>query len=508
MTPADPAVARSTGSETLADRFTRVCLSKDQDLLFTDPVRRISGEQAYDQALAFTMALQDMGIGKGDVVGFLCGSSVRHVVAFYGCQLLGAVPCCLHVRDTAARLSRTMEFIEAKALFVDDDCMDQARDLAVGRALVSLKDDALVAGKSGIGKVPKRLSPDDPAVILQSSGTTGAPKCVIHTQGTLAATAASGPIIYAASSPDDSALVIMAPSFAAWVHTVLPFVDIGGRVHFDDIFEPERFLQTVQDEKITLAPLVPTAWRMVLAAEPDAYDLSHVRCAFYSGEPGSADLVQSLLGSICGHVRTAYLASEGGNAAGVVAGQDILISAPDAVGRSVPGGALRVIDPDGGVEDVLPNGETGEIIVLGGSVSPGYLKQPELTAERFANGWWRSGDLGHLDEDGVLFIEGRLDNQINTGGIKVCAEEIEAALLHHPAIHHAAVVGEPDARWGQRIEAHIVLDGTINVPGDILAFLAQKKLLPGHLRPKAIHVHTALPTGPTGKLYRRALKRG
>ncbi len=166
-----------------------------------------------------------------------------------------------------------------------------------------------------------------------------------------------------------------------------------------------------------------------------------------------------------------------------------------------------MIDPDGGVDDLLPAGELGEIAVCGASLAAGYLNNPALTAERFSGGWWRTGDLGVLDDAGRLFVKGRVDNQINTGGIKVRAEEIEAALLSHPAVKLAGVVGEPDEQWGERIEAHLAAE-TALTSEDILDYLKENELLPRHLLPKAVHFRDTLPTGPTGKLYRQGLRSG
>ena len=498
--------------ETFISCFQRACKERGKNEFFTDPTLRLSGDDYYVQTRAFASALRKRGINKGDVVAFLCQSSVRQSVAFFACQFLGAVPCCLHVNETSGRLSKTLEFVSAKLIIADQVHLDVARNLATNLTVISLADEGesnygsfLAVGDPG--ETLPRIIASDLALILLSSGTTGVPKCVLHTQKTLAATASIGRFIYDSPSPRDSVIVVMGPSFAAWIHTVLPFVNIAGRIHFDQQFEPRRFLQTIQDERISVVPLVPTVWRMVLASKPEEFDLSHVKCAFYSGEPGSASLVRDLSENVCSKVFTAYLASEGGNASGVVAGPQILNSSPNATGIPVPGGEVQVINPEGDLTDRLPTGMVGEVVVRGCSVSPGYLKNPNLTADRFRDGWWRSSDLGLIDEMGILFIKGRLDNQINTGAIKVSAEEIEHALLQHPDIQFAGVVGEPDAQWGERIEAHIVVKGKLRDETEILSFIEANQLLPRHLWPKVIHFREYLPLGPTGKLYRKGLQR-
>jgi acyl-CoA synthetase (AMP-forming)/AMP-acid ligase II len=171
----------------------------------------------------------------------------------------------------------------------------------------------------------------------------------------------------------------------------------------------------------------------------------------------------------------------------------------------VIGADLRIVAADGGIGDILPAGVEGEVAVSGPSLALGYWKDPEKTRARFIDGWWRSGDMGSVDEEGDLFITGRTDNLINSGGIKVHAEEIERALLAHPEVVQAAVVGQPDDRWGQRIEAYVVLRGA-GLAADALEAHCRATGLAGFKLPKVFRPVASLPTGPTGKLYRRALR--
>jgi acyl-coenzyme A synthetase/AMP-(fatty) acid ligase len=129
-----------------------------------------------------------------------------------------------------------------------------------------------------------------------------------------------------------------------------------------------------------------------------------------------------------------------------------------------------------------------------------------LTATKFVDGWWRSGDMGHVDEDGFLWMSGRADNVINTGGIKVHAEEIESEISTHEDVAACAVVGCTDAKFGQRIEAYIVASNPGLTADTLKAYLKNVRQLSAHKVPKAFHFLAALPTGPTGKIDRRALR--
>ncbi|MBO22544.1 MAG: hypothetical protein CMM26_09285 [Rhodospirillaceae bacterium] len=488
------------------------CHARADNELFTDPEERLTGREVSDQVERVASGLLDAGYRTGNVVAFLCGPSVRHLITFFACQRIGLVPCAFHVNDSTDRLAQTVMFINAKALFADQGLAEKAEAIAGEVPVVFLGGDGNSLDtylETTPGALPDSPpAPDDPALILMSSGTTGEPKCILHTHATLAAMTPLADEIYRCSSPDDSVIVIMPPAFAAWAITTIPMLSLGARFYLDPNFAPDRFLLALQDERITLAPLVPTIWRMVLEAGPEEYDLSAVRSAFFSGEPGSADLVDALSTHITPNVCTAFLASEGCAASAIVAGPDILVAGnkPEGAGRPVSTAVIRIIDPEGSLEDILPAGEVGEIALQSPSLSIGYLNKPALTAEKFVDGWWRSGDLGLMDAEGVVFVKGRTDNQINTGGVKVRAEEIEVVLLQHPDVANAAVVGEPDETWGERIEAHVVSRDPDLTEKLLLDFLEGGDLLPRRLLPKAVHFHDALPTGATGKLYRRGLR--
>ena len=280
------------------------------------------------------------------------------------------------------------------------------------------------------------------------------------------------------------------------------------KVCFGKTFKPAAFLESCQRERITKAPLVPTMWRMVFEAGPENYDLSALTLVSISGEAPAPSDVRQLYDRICRNICCVYLSGEAFTASGVMANTSDLMERGKigSSGRPVVGGDVKILLPGGGFDDEAPNGETGEIAVSGPSLAIGYWKDGELTREKFRDGWWRSGDLGRLDADNYLWVSGRIDNVINSGGIKVSGEEIEHALLLHPAVAQCAVVGQPDSRLGQRIEAYLVARGVPPDSEEISLFLRQQCHLAGFKVPKAFHWIDAMPTGPTGKLFRRALR--
>ena len=319
----------------------------------------------------------------------------------------------------------------------------------------------IVAAAARFDVAATRPKPDDIAAIVFSSGTTGKPKGIMHTQKTMLEAAKGGQVVMGPITPDSATLLYMQPSFAAWPIIVLPFVAAKAKVCFGNTFTPAAFLQTCQRERITKAPLVPTMWRMVFEAGPENYDLSALTLVSISGEAPAPSDVQQLYDRICKNICCIYLSGEAFTASGVMANTRDLMERDKigSSGRPVVGGDVRILAPGGSFDDEAAHGETGEIAISGPSLAIGYWKDPELTAEKFRDGWWRSGDLGRLDADNYLWVSGRIDNVINTGGIKVSGEEIEHALLSHPAVAQCAVVGQPDAAMGQRIEAYLVARG-------------------------------------------------
>jgi acyl-CoA synthetase (AMP-forming)/AMP-acid ligase II len=507
--------------ETLSDLFIRSAGWRGRDELFVDEIDRISGADALDQALRIAQGFADHDAAPGQLVAYLCRSSARHAVAWFAAPLSGRIACSLHVRETPERLGHALDWLEAKILVHDEDLGAEAMAAvaASGRPIrrISLGargsadadyDDIVVATAAAFDVAAQRPKPADIAAIVLSSGTTGKPKGIMHTQQTLLEAAKGGQVVMGPITPDSATLLYMQPSFAAWPIIVLPFVAAKAKVCFGKAFTPAAFLESCQRERITKAPLVPTMWRMVFEATPENYDLSALTLVSISGEAPAPSDVRQLYDRICKNICCVYLSGEAFTASGVMANTRDLMERGKigSSGRPVVGGDVKILNPGGGFDDEAADGDTGEIAVSGPSLAIGYWKDPELTREKFRDGWWRSGDLGRLDADHYLWVSGRIDNVINSGGIKVSGEEIEHALLSHPAVAQCAVVGQPDSRLGQRIEAYLVARGAPPDAEEIIAFLRREHHLAGFKVPKAFHWIDAMPTGPTGKLFRRALR--
>lgn len=348
--------------------------------------------------------------------------------------------------------------------------------------------------------------PGDGAIIILSSGSTGVPKGILHNHRNFIAWMHASSWLFGAVDRSTRFLVNVATSFAAWPFSAVPILFGGGTVILMEGFTPEGFCQQVEKEKVTMAGPVPTMIRMLTPEITSKYDLSSFEMVLCAGEPPTESDIERVLTWADTDIRCLYLASESAPGASTLWNlRDRELKGKSVcAGRPIPGADLRIIDPDGTIDDVLGPGESGEIALTGSTLSQGYLNNEELTHEKFVDGWWRSGDLGHLDEDGYLFVEGRTDNVINTGGIKVMGEEVETCLAGHPAVQQVAVVGIPDPKWGNRIVAHIVCSEEVNEE-DLLAFCASEGLA-SFKRPKTFVMRDSLPVGVVGKLDRVTLR--
>jgi acyl-CoA synthetase (AMP-forming)/AMP-acid ligase II len=458
-------------------------------------------------------------VGRGDRVAFLGPSTCRFYAAYFAAHKLGCVTCNIHVRESLDFVQSTLQGIGARAVF----CSDGACATAVAAAatlprlvpVIALGDTPPPGADSACGDLVARyppeepiavVAPEDPAIIILSSGSTGRPKGIVHSNANFVRWLRAAPALFGHVSRSTRFLVIVGTSFAAWPFSSVPILYAGGTIVLMDGFTPDTFCATVQREKITMAGPVPTMIRMLEPAITDRYDLNSFRMVLCAGEPPSPSDIERVLSWADTDIRCLYLASE--SAPGAATYWELrdqqLFGKPVCAGRPVPGADLRIVDPDGGVDDRVPAGETGEILLSGPTLASGYLGNEELTARRFVGRWWRSGDLGRLDADGYLHVAGRTDNTINSGGIKVQGEEVEICLVAHPRVSQAAVIGVEDPKWGQRIEAHVVAaSGTSE---EELREHCRERLAP-FKRPKTYVFHAQLPLGTTGKLDRVELRR-
>ena len=511
--------ARFAACHSIADLYVRNCRWKGQQVLFVDDQNgSYTGAQALDHSLRFASALRGASLMQGDVVAYLCLGSVSHIVAWFGTLAGGYVAANLHIRDSSvAQIAERLKWLGAKLIVHDEEFASivQAAVLETGLSIRTLalngensSWEAFIKTATPLDYERERPKSESLAAIILSSGTTGKPKGVMHTQASMLACALSGQVMLAGINRHDTMLIPMNPSFAGWVMFVLPGLAGASRLLLVRRFDAARVVDLTVRERVTILNMVPTMWRMVFAVVTPEHDFSSVRLTCVGGELPTPDDVSRITARFCPRVHAIYMAGESGNGCAItVTAEDMVgFGKIGATGIPMTGADVRVVDPDGSIDDVLATGQRGEIVVTGSSIALGYWREPELTSKKFVDGWWRSGDLGHVDEDGYVWVGGRADNVINSGGIKVHAEEIEAEIMTHHEVSACVVVGCTDAAFGQRIEAYVV-STSAGLTSDVLkSYLKDTRQMSRHKVPKAIHFLDALPTGLTGKVDRKALR--
>uniref|UniRef100_A0AAU1M262 Long-chain fatty acid--CoA ligase n=1 Tax=Streptomyces sp. NBC_00148 TaxID=2903626 RepID=A0AAU1M262_9ACTN len=343
------------------------------------------------------------------------------------------------------------------------------------------------------------------AVVIYTSGTTSEPKGVLLRHHNLVSYVL-GSVEFAGAEAGEAALVSVPPYHIAAVANVLTNLYAGRRTVVLERFTPQEWLETVRDQGITNAMVVPTMLARIVEAGQGT-PLPGLRALAYGGAPMPTAVIERALRNWpdVGFVN-AYGLTETSSTIAVLGPEDhrTALASDDpavrarlgSVGRVLPAVEVQVRRPDG--EPAAP-GETGFICVRGEQVSAEYAGAGRLTDEQ---GWFDTRDQGHMDEDGYLFVGGRVDDTIIRGAENIAPAEIEDVLLRHPSVLDAVVVGVPDDEWGQRIEAAVVIRPGSEAEGEELRDFVRETLR-GSKTPDRIACWEELPRTPTGKLIRR-----
>lgn len=522
-------MTNDSGCDTINAMLARAAESHAERTALIDAGGRCTYREMFRQVCRFARLLHEAGIRPGDRVALLMPTSIMHTVAVLGCMCARAVPSSLHIRESARTLSEIGNRLAPRAIVFDLGLRTQADgmlaavpslEVSIGAITPATPGDAATAGAGLPWLVPRDLAADgmdglpdmgapssgDAAAIVMSSGTTSVPKGVVHTHRTLLASAANG-AHYLLAEPGRCGINVFSTGFIGWYNCTLPYLMVGATLVLMTEWEPVQYLRWVHTERVASCILVPTMWRMVLRSAPEDYDLRSLLRVGFAGEKMDPDTFQAIRQRICAQVMNSYGATETGTWAGctMMLPEDYGPAARlDSIGRPARGVELRIVRQGGGIDEVLGAGEEGEVVLRGPSVASEIWRQPELTRQKFEQGWWRSGDLGTVDADGYVYLKGRTDDMIVTGGINVLPNAVEEVICRHPAVRECVVVGLPDPAWGQLVVAFVVVDRPIG--GDELEAYVRDSDLPNFQRPRRYRIVAELPKGNTGKVNRKALR--
>jgi acyl-CoA synthetase (AMP-forming)/AMP-acid ligase II len=406
----------------------------------------------------------------------------------------------------AAILART-----APSVVVVDDAVPPRVGRVEGVELVSRADflEQLEAIRADDAPSTLELSPEDIAILLFTSGTTGDPKAAVLRHRHLASYVITT-VDFMSADEDEAALVSVPPYHVAGTSAVITGVYAGRRVVYLPSFTPQDWVATARDEAVTQAMVVPTMLGRVLdLLERDDEHLPHLQHLSYGGGRMPVPVLERAL-AVLPHVDfvNAYGLTETSSTIAVLGPEDHrrAIASTDpavrrrlaSVGQPLPTLEVEIRDPDG---KPVATGEPGEIWVRGEQVAGEYLGRDDVMVD----GWFPTKDAGSLDADGYLYLEGRLDDVIVRGAENLSPGEIEDVLVQHPAVTDAGVVGVPDTEWGEKVVAVVVLaEGATATEPELQGWVK------GNLRSSKVPAHIdfvdELPYNETGKLLRRVLK--
>lgn len=352
--------------------------------------------------------------------------------------------------------------------------------------------------RSASRRTPGEPLPDDVAFFLHTSGTTGLPKVVPLTHANVLLSARRIAAHYALTPADRTLLVLPMFHGHGLIGAALATLASGGTVIVPPRFSATHFWSSFREHRATWYTAVPTVHQILLArADADSAPYSGIRFIRSCSSALAPAVLAALERRFGVPVLEAYGATE---ASHQIASNPMPPRArkPGTVGVGT-GVEIGIVDSSG---RALPAHSSGEVVIRGPSVMRGYLNNPAANTAAFINGWYRTGDLGLLDQDGYLSLTGRIKEMINRGGEKISPIEVDAVLLAHPAVAQAATFGVPDPKYGQDVQAAVVLKGAVE-PEELRSFCRER--LADFMVPRVIHVVPSLPKSAVGKIQRHVL---
>jgi len=504
------------GAETLAELVDRHAAQSPTKLAVADAYTRWTYAELTDRSRRLARWLLDRGVGRGAVVAVQVPNSVVLPLAHLACVRIGAIYLPMSSSWRRSEVQSLLTVSRAGVLIAAprDGGFDLAalhaelrQDLPALREIVSTDDlPGLIAATEPLSveqAAVLRIDPNDVAHVMVSSGTTGAPKASLWSGNNVVAMVARHTAKALQLAPDDIAGALAPAGLGAtgYVFPILAPLLAGASSVILESWSVPAALALMERERCTYVTAIPTQLVDLLQGEIERADLRALTRVNNAGAPllpETAEQVETRLGV---RVQSIYGATDGGVPT-MTAVSDPDDKRRNSVGRLLPGEQLELIGPDGAP---VGFGETGEIRWRGATKSYGYLNQPDYDAAAFtADGWFRSGDLGTIDDDGYLHIVGRCKDMILRGGMNIYPQEVETLLHLLPGVCAAAVVAVPDTRLGERACAMVVPKGDPPTLAEVTAFLDEHGLA-RFKHPEFLVLVDILPINAGGKLDKTRL---
>ncbi|MGE8203450.1 fatty acid--CoA ligase [Heyndrickxia sp. NPDC080065] len=482
--------------------------------------RRYTYTEWKEQVHRLANALLQEGVRKGDRVSTYLFNNEELATAIFACAKIGAVLNPINFRLMSEEVAYILNDAKPKVVLFEQMLASTIASIENRFPQISFwfVDDQTPSYAANyqekIQAVPTTLEESpieetDTYALMYTSGTTGRPKGVIHRHREIVEQSLI--IINATKlNPNDHGLV-MAPMFhCAELHCALiPRIHVGARNIILHQFEAKRVLKLIDQEKITKFFAAPTMWNMLLQEDLKKYNLESLQLGLYGAAPMAPALVRSCHSQLGIALVQAYGMTEMGPAISFLSEDDQLTKAGSA-GQACLNHEIRIVRPreDGpsDPDDIVPTGETGEIIVKGPCMMSGYFEREEATKHALYKGWYHSGDIGYLDEDGYLWVKDRVDDMIISGGENIYPREVEDVLYEHNGVLDVAVIGRPDDHWGETVIAFVVKKDPALTSTELDEWCKNSDHLANYKRPRKYIFCDVLPRNASGKIQKFLLR--